>query len=294
VRVDGRVAVVTGGASGIGRGLVAELAGRGARVVAADVDQAALVDLAAELASHGLSPDAAERVVGVRTDVTDPASVDALRQAAVARFGQVDLVVLNAGVAPAAPLLETSLDAWRWVLDVNVLGVVHGLRTFVPDLVARGQGHVVVTASLAGLLPLPDLSAYVASKHAVVGLAETARLELAGTGVEVTILCPGGVRTGIFRSERNRPEALGGSVAEHEATQARLAGRVDDHGADPATFAVEVVDAIEAGRRWLLPDQVEAAPLRRRLDDLVSDAGAAVGSTASATDGRSGGPEDPS
>lgn len=272
MRVDGRVAVVTGGASGIGRALVAELARRGAWVVAADVDDAALAGLAPALVADGSDPAVAERVVGVRTDVTDPSSMDALREAAVARFGPVDLVVLNAGVAPAAPVLQTSLEAWRWVLDVNLFGVVHGLRTFVPDLVARGAGHVVVTASLAGLTALPDLSAYVASKHAVVGLAETARLELAGTGVELTILCPGGVRTGIFRSERNRPEALGGSVAEDGATQERLAGRVDDHGADPGVVAVEVVDAVEAGRRWLIPDQAEAAPLRQRLADLVADA----------------------
>lgn len=266
MKVDGRCVVVTGAASGIGRGLVQVLLERGAQVVAADVDEAALARLPAELGADG------DTLLVVRTDVTDAASVDALRDAASARFGRVDVVVLNAGVAPAAPLLETSLDAWRWVLDVNLFGVVHGLRSFVPGLVAQGEGQVVVTASLAGLMPVPDLSAYTASKHAVVGLAEAARLELAGTGVEVTILCPGGVRTAIFESERNRPASLGGAVPESVEVQQRLAGRVADGGADPLDFAHEVVDAIEASRRWFLPDQANAAPLRQRLDEVVADA----------------------
>ena len=266
MKVDGRCAVVTGAASGIGRAVVQVLLERGARVVAADVDEEALAALPRELGVDAATLEA------VPTDVTDAASVDALRDAAVARFGRVDLVVLNAGVAPAAPLLDTSLDAWRWVLDVNLFGVVHGLRSFVPDLVAQGAGQVVVTASLAGLTPFPNLSAYSASKHAVVGLAEAARIELAGTGVDVTILCPGGVRTGIFRSERNRPEALGGAVAESVAVQQGLADRVEGGGADPLVFAAEAVDAIEASRRWLMPDQADAPALRQRLADVRDDA----------------------
>lgn len=266
MEVHGRCVVVTGGASGIGRGLVQVLLERGAKVVAADVDETALAQLGAELGVDG------ETLLVVRTDVTDAASVDALRDAALARFGRVDVIVLNAGVAPAAPLLATSLDAWKWVLDVNLFGVVHGLRSFVPGFLAQSEGQIVVTSSLAGLMPVPDLAAYTASKHAVVGLAEATRLELAGTGVEVTILCPGGVRTAIFRSERNRPESLGGKVPESIEVQRRLEDRVDGGGADPLSFAQEAVDAIEASRRWFMPDQANAGPLRRRLADVVADA----------------------
>lgn len=262
--LDGACAIVTGGASGIGRALVAELLDRGARVVATDIDPGALADLAA--ASPG------DRLVAVPADVADPGAMDVVRDQALARFGQIDVVVLNAGVAPSAPLLDTSLDTWRWVLDVNLMGVVHGLRAFLPLLAEQGRGQVVVTASTAGLAPVAELAAYTASKHAVVGLVEAARLEMAGRGIGFTLVCPGGVRTDIFQSERNRPTTLAAATAAEEAGQARFAAKPEGARITPEEQAAEMADAIEQERDWLLPDQRTAAPVRERLDAIVASA----------------------
>ena len=201
-----KVAVVTGAASGIGRGLAQRFAEEGMRVVLADVESAPLVSAVEELQRAG------HTAIGVRTDVSSADSVAALAQRTLDEFGAVHVVCNNAGVAGTAlPAWELPLAAWRWMIDVNVLGVVHGIKSFVPLLVAQGEGHVVNTTSLAGLAGGVGSAPYTATKHAVVGLSESLKAELEATGspVKVSLLVPGRVDTRIGEALRNWPAELG-------------------------------------------------------------------------------------
>ena len=209
--LDGRVALVTGGGSGIGRGIATALAGAGMRVVVADVEPDAAEAAVAEIASSG-GEASAETL-----DVTDPAAVEALAEWCYEQHGGVDVLCNNAGVLGPTPLGAESLDNWRWTLDVNVLGVVHGINAFVPRMRASvgergGEAHVVNTASIGGLIAGYgwEISAYIASKFAVVSMSRNLRGELAGSGIGVSVLCPGGVDTGIWQAARNRPTERGG------------------------------------------------------------------------------------
>jgi NAD(P)-dependent dehydrogenase (short-subunit alcohol dehydrogenase family) len=198
--LNGKVAVVTGGASGIGKGIATRLLAEGARVVIADIQRDAL-----EAAAADLGTDA------VQTDVSDPASVQALAAAVLDRHGAVHVVCNNAGIGPLAPVADLTLDDWRWMLGVNLWGVIHGIHTFLPILKANPEGgHIVNTASMAGLAGTPRLGAYTAAKFGVVGLTEVLAAELAADGsrVGVSVLCPGTVHTNIGTSSRNRPERL--------------------------------------------------------------------------------------
>ncbi len=188
----GKVALVTGGASGIGAELARQLAQAGAMVIVADLDAEGAARVAASLG------DAAE---GVALDVRDASAFEALVARVWAERGAIDLLFNNAGVAVAGEAHAMSLDDWRWVLDVNLLGVVHGVAAAYPRMVARGRGHIVNTASLAGLIPSPWLAAYAAAKHAVVGLSAALRAEGRGFGVSVSAVCPGFIATPLV-SER--------------------------------------------------------------------------------------------
>jgi NAD(P)-dependent dehydrogenase (short-subunit alcohol dehydrogenase family) len=265
--LTGKVAVVTGGASGIGRALSLRFAAEGMRVVVGDVEKAALDAVVAELG------DAGADVLGVLTDVSDAAQVAALADATIERFGVVHVVCNNAGVGAGGVSWEAPLETWEWVLGVNVWGVVHGLRSFVPLLVAQGEGHVVNTASVAGLVAPPFMGPYNASKHAVVAISESLHHELAmaAPGVKVSVLCPGWVQTRIADSERNRPERLAvpdDSLGElRDVLQGFIAG-----GMPPEGVAEQVVGAIRDERFWILTHDHEgdvwAAAVDARLDAL--------------------------
>jgi NAD(P)-dependent dehydrogenase (short-subunit alcohol dehydrogenase family) len=197
----GKVAVVTGGASGIGKGIAARLAAEGARVIIADIQRDALEATAAELG-----------VDGVPTDVSDSDSVESLARTVVERYGTVHVVCNNAGIGPLAPVKDLTLDDWRWMLGVNLWGVIHGVHTFLPILSGNPDGgHIVNTASMAGLVAHARLGAYSTAKYGVVALTEVLAEELAADGsrVGVSVLCPGTVRTNIGTSSRNRPAELG-------------------------------------------------------------------------------------
>jgi NAD(P)-dependent dehydrogenase (short-subunit alcohol dehydrogenase family) len=262
-RLDGRVAVVTGGASGVGRALGRRFAAEGMHVVLADVEQPALDRTVAELRDEGPAD-----VSGVVTDVADPASVAALRDAVLDRHGAVHLLCNNAGVGAGATgrLWEHDLNDWRWGLDVNVWGVIHGIKAFVPHMVGAGdEGHVVNTSSgNGGVAPLPSTPIYALTKAAVVTVSEClyAQLRQSGSKVSASVLFPGPhmLRTGLFSSWRNRPPELHnadpstmrrGSIEAFEERMA-AAGVTPTYTA-PEEVADQVVEAVRADRFWILP-----------------------------------------
>ncbi len=187
--VTGGIAVVTGGASGIGRGIAEELLAAGATPVLADIDEASLAATADELGVHG-----------VAVDVADPASVADLARRVLELHGRVDIVVNNAGVGPQAPISDLTLDDWRWLLDINLFGVIHGVHAFLPLLRANPHGgHLVNTSSMAAFAPPKGLGAYAVAKFGVLALTEVldAELRAEGSSVRATVLVPGSVRTNI-------------------------------------------------------------------------------------------------
>jgi NAD(P)-dependent dehydrogenase (short-subunit alcohol dehydrogenase family) len=274
--LEGNVAVVTGGASGIGLGLARRFAGERMRVVLADVERSAL-----DTATAGLADEfGADNVVGVLTDVRDDKAVDALAAAAFERFGAVHVLCNNAGVGVGGLAWTVPADRWRWAVEVNLLGVARGIRAFVPRMIEQGEGHVVNTASAAGILTGPAMAPYFATKHAVVALSESLYFDLQLTGgtVGVSVLCPEWVRTNIADSERNRPNdvapgesgPVSGIDVDPEMVRALIQGLIDG-GMDPDDIAAQVVDAIRTGRFWVLthPNTVESA--RKRWDAIASD-----------------------
>lgn len=256
--VRDRVVVVTGGASGIGLALARRFHAEGARLVVSDVDADALAEAVETLGG----PVAG--IVGVRADVTSPRSMEELRAAALAAHGAVDVVCLNAGVVATGPLLSTSLESWRWMLDVNVMGVVHGVAAFAPGLVAQGCGHVVVTASAGGVMNAPGLGAYGATKHAVVGLAANLHDELAPLGVGVSVLCPGVIRTALFRGHARRPRRLEGETHPDRETRA-LYDRLVAAAPGPDVVAEAALRAVLEERLFVLTGPEVGGLVMQRL-----------------------------
>ena len=241
----GKTAFVTGGASGIGLALGRAFAAAGMRVMLADVEAAALDAAVASFAGEG--PEGRGAVRGVVCDVADPDSLDGAAAAAFAAFGKVHVVCNNAGVGGGGGIDDISLASWRWVLDVNLMGVLNGVRSFLPHLRGHGEGgHFVNTASMAGMLGRDlGFSAYTASKFAVVGMSEGLAGELKPLGIGVSVLCPAWVRTRITESARNRPERYGTAAPADPANP--IAARVAElvrTGVDPAFVAANVLRAI--------------------------------------------------
>jgi NAD(P)-dependent dehydrogenase (short-subunit alcohol dehydrogenase family) len=264
----GRVAVVTGAASGIGLGLARRFAAEGMRVVMADVEAPPLEAAAAELGRDGAE------VLPVVTDVSDAGSVADLRDTALRAFGAVHLLCNNAGVGGSQdPLWEVPLGDLEWVFGVNLWGVVHGIRAFVPVLQEQDAAHVVNTSSVFGLFA-GSLGAYGASKHAVVALSESLHFQLreAGSHIGVTVLCPSAVRTNFDDSARNRPPAAGPPADAGATTQA---ARADLHARsapprEPGEVADLVVDAVRTGRFYVLTNAARDTAIRKRAEEVLA------------------------
>lgn len=260
---------MTGGASGIGRAMAERFAAEGMRIVLADVEPSALETAAAALRAGGAD------VLAVPTDVAQGAQVDALADRAVAAYGRVDVVCNNAGVAVSGPVWQHTVADWEWVLGVNLWGVIHGIRAFVPRMIAQGgPGHVVNTASIAGLTSNPMMGIYNVTKHGVVTLSETLHKDLAllGTSIKVSVLCPGFVQTGIADSHRNRPAALQNAdePARPDMTE-QLVRQALATGLPPSEVAQQVLDAIREERFYVLTHPQFARQIRERMEDLVEN-----------------------
>jgi NAD(P)-dependent dehydrogenase (short-subunit alcohol dehydrogenase family) len=266
----GRVAVVTGAASGIGRALAEAFAAAGSSVVVADLDEAEAKAVAEGI--RGAGGDA--RAVGV--DVSDPDAVDRLAQTTLELFGRVDVLCNNAGVSTFNLFRDQTLDDWRWVFDVNVWGVVHGLHSFVP--IMRDQGtpaHIVNTASIAGLLSgVAFIGPYSATKVAVVSISETLAQELAidGLPIGVSVLCPSSVDTRVMESERGRPAERGVEQRTEVAESVRLSIRdsfTGPTGLTPAQVAERVLSAVRAGQFWIITHPEERAAVDARVAGML-------------------------
>lgn len=260
--LEGRVAVITGGASGIGRALADRFGAAGMRLAVADVEPAALDAAVADLRAAGTE------TIGRVCDVSDAAQVEAFAAETFDHYGTAHLVCNNAGVGGTpGTTWESDPAGWEWTLGVNLMGVVHGIRAFVPHLVEQREGHVVNTASLAGLKGAPFMAAYVAAKHAVVGISESLALEfdMIDHRLGVSVLCPGFVRTRIAESGRNWPDRLGANPTAVAGSPAGdfVRGLVAG-GIDPAAYAVMVEDAVRDNRFYVLSDPAHADAIMAR------------------------------
>lgn len=261
--LDGKVAVITGGASGIGFATAAALATQGVRLVLADIEEPALAEAVDRLAGTGAG------VIGVRTDVGRKGDVERLADAAWRRWGRVDIVFNNAGVAAAGPThLATHAD-WEWTIRVNVWGPIHGIEVFVPRLVEQGSGgHMLFTASFAGFVSNRELGPYCMSKFAVVGMAECLARDVRDHGIGVSIVAPMRVASNIYDSARNRPAELGGALRTPFSDEQKDAMTGRELPADA------VADLIVAGMRrgdlYIHTHQEAREPILRRQQKIAA------------------------
>jgi NAD(P)-dependent dehydrogenase (short-subunit alcohol dehydrogenase family) len=267
---SGRVAVVTGGASGIGFATCEKLVAEGMKLVLSDVEAGALEKARATLAERGAD------VLAVRTDVTKPEEMDALAERAWSHFGGAHVVVNNAGVVVSGALWENSLDDLHWTVDVNLWGVVHGVRSFVPRLIEQNEpAHVVNIASMAAVTTAPYLDIYTVTKHGVLALSESLHKELLmlQSPVKASVVCPGLIRTNLMTADRNRPEARaeradlspGGKMID-ELLRSGVEG---EGGWPPSRVADEILAGLREDRFYIFPAQPELlAGLDARLESL--------------------------
>jgi NAD(P)-dependent dehydrogenase (short-subunit alcohol dehydrogenase family) len=262
----GKVAVITGGASGIGRAVAERAAAEGMKVVLADIEESPLNLTAGALESSGAEVEA------VVADVSNGSDVEALRDRALERFGAVHLVHNNAGVGVGGLLWTVPTADWKWILGVNLWGVINGIRAFVPLLVEQGEGHVVNTASVAGLTSPGLLGPYNATKHAVVTISETLYRDLGviGASVGVSVVCPGFVRTYIAESERNRPGWAPVSEDDPLTEASRdMVRQMVDEGIEPSRVADRVIDAVRTDTFYVLTDDVSRSMVEVRMRDIL-------------------------
>ena len=268
-QLAGKVAVVTGGASGIGLAVAHRLAAEQVKLVILDVEQAAL-----EAAEHELRAGGAS-VLGIRTDVGNAAAFEAAVRKAREAFGIAQIIVNNAGVSGGTgPLWTLTESDWQWTLSVNLWGVIHGIRLLLPPLLASGEeGHIVNTASIAGLTSHPWMGPYTATKHAVVAISEVLakELELAKAKVGVSVLCPGFVKTKIASSHRNRPADEVASAAPAGGGLGQIMHQLVDAGVSPDTIAERVVAAIREPRFYILTHAELKPAIEHRLRDILDE-----------------------
>ncbi len=270
----GKVAVVTGAASGIGRAMAERFAAEGMRVVLADIEQRALAEAERELEAGGAT------VLAVRTDVSKASEVEELARKTIDAFGAVHVLCNNAGVGPVTGASWELTEAdWKWVLGVNLWGVLHGIRVFVPIMLGQdSEGHIVNTASIAGLLSAPWAATYDVAKHGVVTLSESLHRELAASKakVKVSVLCPAWVSTRLMDGDRNRPAELWNDPAQEarrpeagameQAVRQLVAG-----GADPKEIGDLVLSAIREERFYILPHPEWKEQVRTRMEDILQE-----------------------
>ena len=263
--VEGKTAFITGAASGIGLGMAEAFADAGMKVVMADIEGEALASASATLAAQS------NRILAIELDVTDRAGMAAAADAAEAAFGPIHVVCNNAGVSNRGPMDEATYDDWDWVLGVNLGGVINGVHTFVPRIKAHGEaGHVVNTASIAGLLATAGNGVYATTKHAVVGLSDALRQELAPAGIGVSVLCPGAVDTKINRSARNRQAAFGEGGVDLTPEQLGLLEKSMSLGTAPRVIGERVLSAIRDDIPYILPHSEFRETYRNKVDGIYA------------------------
>jgi len=268
-----KVAVITGAASGIGRGIAERCAQEGMKIVLADIEKEALTKTEEEMKGKGAT------VLAVPTDVSKARDVDALAQKTLDAFESVHLLCNNAGVGGGTSIWESTLADWEWVIGVNLWGVIHGVRTFVPIMLKQDtECHIVNTSSVGGLLSGPVLGVYKVTKHGVVTLSETLYHELTqqGAKIGVSVLCPGVVRTRIGESERNRPLALRNPPIERTPTPEELAfmQRLQErtqNGTPPEQVADQVFKAIKEEKFYILTHPEFKESIQLRMEDILQE-----------------------
>lgn len=267
---QGKVAVVTGGASGIGRAMAERFAEEGMRIVLADIEKEVLDKAAGEMKAEGAD------VVAVLCDVSKKEDVERLAKEAVAAFGTVHILCNNAGVGMTGLTWEIDLDDWEWVLGVNLRGVIYGVHYFTPIMLANGdECHIINTASMAGLTNGPNMTPYFTTKNGVVSLSESLykEFEMIQANVSVSVLCPGWVNTRIHESDRNRPS---GPVEIDETNEAamqykEMIGQFLKQGLTPEEVAQMVLDAIASNQFYILPHAHWKYAIEARMTDILED-----------------------
>lgn len=272
--VAGKVAFVTGGASGIGLAMVRAFTGAGMKVVIADIEEQAITSILEEF------KDSNTEVIGIKVDVNDRDGMEAAAKETESTFGNVHLVCNNAGVAVGGSIETMTYKDWDWVMNVNLQGVINGVQVFLPRILEHGEGgHIVNTASMAGQIAVPGLSVYNTTKFAVVGMSETMRIDLANKGVGVSVLCPGVVHTNIGDSGRNRPEQLVGEsrtdlnvLVDDRLTEEQRVARMAEimaGGLDAEIVGDMVLQAVLHNDAYIFPHPNIRTEVERRMQGMM-------------------------
>jgi NAD(P)-dependent dehydrogenase (short-subunit alcohol dehydrogenase family) len=267
--LKGKVAAVTGAASGLGRSMALAFAAEGMDLALADVDEVNLSSVQDEVLSKGV------RAITLKVDVSNAQQIEAFRDQTLTRLGGVHVVCNNAGVSPLGAVWENTTADWQWILGVNLWGVIHGVRAFAPHLIAQDEGHIVNTASVSGLISPPGSGAYNVTKHGVVALSESLHHDLRerNSRVGVSVLCPAYVPTGIVDSERNRPADLPAAPKSEQtrAREAMLRKAVRSGKVSADKVAQAVIAAIREERFYILTHPRIKGAIQARMEDVLND-----------------------